>query len=39
MEFVFGGLASLVLYAIVARFRDDGTRKAERIGIRASRRD
>ena len=39
MEFVVIGLAALVLYAGIERLRDEGSRKAERIGLRANRRD
>jgi hypothetical protein len=39
MEFVVMGVVVLVLYGIVERLRDDGSRKAEGSGIRANRRD
>jgi len=39
MEFVFIGCVALGLYAVIERFRDAGTKPAERMGIRANRRD
>jgi hypothetical protein len=39
MEFVVIGVIALVMYAVIERFRDEGSKKAERLGLRANRRD
>jgi hypothetical protein len=39
MEFVVIGLVALAMYGVIERFRDEGSKKAERIGMRANRQD
>jgi len=39
MEFVFIGLIALAMYAGISQLRDEGKKKAERLGLRANRVD
>ena len=39
MDFVFIGLVALAMYAGISQLRDEGKKKADRLGLRANRRD
>lgn len=39
MDFVVTGIVALLLYAVIQRLGDRGSKKAEQLGMRANRRD
>ena len=39
MDIIAIGIVALLLYAVINRMGDRGTKKAERLGMRANRRD